>query len=330
MSNIRNVEDRIITDDSAGLKRQIWAETEIIAGYGYHPGKDRFTLSYLDETIWPEPLHNTVPISGVQTLLEMAFGARGPIIINSLYKRHGIGLPDETSTPSFLVPHNEDIEGGATSQDAIYAPGYLAQLFGLGITGTAENNITVHKVGYRETDIEMIVKTADGPMDAIMLPFRYTESELDPNERQKYFGKRIDPDTQKTAYFLKRFETEPQIKHIWRSSDLEGTKAIETIATNDTIWDQSRDDALKSLVELHFVVSEDDLKEWFNYKLDMPEACRFNTIGIFFGKYSENGKPSSEQFGDYCNVTLLSKLNIPTEHMVLSKDLEFIYRVYGS
>lgn len=330
MSNIRHVEDHIATNDDAKISRQIWADTEIIAGYGYHGSSDPFTLSYLDEPIWPKPMHNTVPISGVQTLLEMAFGVKGPIIINSLYRRHGIGLPDEASTPSFLVPFNEDITGGATQKSSIYAPGHIAQLFGLGITGTAENNITVHKVGYRETDIEMIVKTADGEMDAIMLPFRYTESELDPNERQKYFGKKIDPDTGKTMYFLKRFEADPAIKHIWRSSDVEGTKAIETVATNDTIWDQSRDDALKSLIEIHFIVSEDDLKEWFNYKLDTPESCRFNTLGLFFGKYSEQGKPSSEQFGDYCNVTLLSKLNIPTEHMSLSKDLEFIYRVYGS
>lgn len=327
----RKLDDRVFIGDSVDLFKpgQLWADTEILIGYGYHHSNDRFALSYLDEQIFPTQ-HNTVPISGVQTLLEMAFGVKGPINIPSLYRRHGIGLPDESAVPSFLVPDNEDIEGPATMHEAIYQPGHIAQLFGLGITGTAENNITVHKVGYRETDIEMVVKTADGNMDAVMLPLRYTESELDPNERQMYFGKKIDPSTGKTGYYLKRFEAFPEIKHIWRSSDIAGTKAIETEATNDTIWDQSRDDALKSLIEIHFIVCEDDLKEYFNYKLDEPKACRFNTIGIFFGRYSEVGKPSSEQFGDYCNVTLLSKLNIPTEHMSLTKDLEFIYRIYGS
>ena len=260
----------------------------------------------------------------------MAFGVNGPIIIDTLYNKHGIGLPDEPAVPSFLVPQNEDIEGSATLREAIYQPGHLVQLFGVGITGTAETNITVHKVGYRETDIEMVVNTADGKVDGIMIPFRYTESELDPNERQKYFGKKLDTVTGKTGYYLKRFEAFPEIKHIWRSSDQASSKAIEVIATNDTIWDFSRDDALKSLIEIHFRIDQDDLKEYFNYKLDQPEAARFNTIALFDGRYSEVNKPTSEQFGDYCNVRLFSKLNIPTEPVSLEKDLEFIYRIYGS
>lgn len=325
----KTLNDSIRAADSV-QKSGLWADTEVIAGYGYHHSNDRFTLSYLDEPIWDKPLRNTVPISGVQQILEMAFGVKGPIVINSMYKRHQIGIPDEVAVPSFLVPDNEDIEGSATMREAIYQAGHITQLFGVGITGTAENNITVHKVGYRETDIEMVVKTADGEMDGIMLPFRYTESELDPNERQMYFGKKVDTSTGKTGYYLKRFDAFPEIKHIWRSSDEAGTKAIETEATNDTIWDQSRDDALKSLIEIHFTISEDDLKEYFNYKLDQPEATRFNTLALFTGRYSEVGKSESEQFGDYTNVTLFSKLNIPTEHMSLAKDLEWIYRVYGS
>lgn len=313
-------------EDEVGL----WAKTEIIAGYGYHHSKDPFKLSYLDEEIF-EPQHNMVPISGVQSIFQMLFGVKGPINIETMYAKHGIGLPDEASTPSFLVPVNQDIEGGATLRNAMYETGHLCQLIGVGITGTAENNVTVHKVGYRETDIEMTVKTADGNVDAIMLPFRYTESELDPNERQMYFGKKLDPDTGKTGYYLKRFESFPEIKHIWRSSDEQpGKKVNEVEATNNTIWDKSRDDALKSIVEIHFKIAEADIKEWFQYKLDQPEAARINTIALFDGRYSELGKSEQDQFGDYCNVRLFSKLNIPTENLSLAKDLEFIYRIYGS
>ena len=326
--SIRRIEDEFCHHDAA-KQGKLWAKTEIIAGYGYHHSNNRFALSYLDEQIF-DPQENTVPISGVQTLLQMAFGVNGPIIIDTLYNKHGIGLPDEPAVPSFLVPQNEDIEGSATLREAIYQPGHLVQLFGVGITGTAENNITVHKVGYRETDIEMIVNTADGKVDGIMLPFRYTESELDPNERQKYFGKKLDTVTGKTGYYLKRFEAFPEIKHIWRSSDQTNSKVAEVVATNNTIWDFSRDDALKSLIEIHFRIDQDDLKEYFNYKLDQPEAARFNTIALFDGRYSEVNKPTSEQFGDYCNVRLFSKLNIPTEPVSLEKDLEFIYRIYGS
>lgn len=324
--NNRVLEDQLFLKDI--IERSAW-KSEIRCGYGYHHGKDRYTLSYLDEEIFP-PLHNMVPISGVQSILERAFGVRGPITIDSMYNRHGIGCPDEANLPTFLVPENEDIDGLATKREALYAPGNIVQLFGVGITGTAENNITLHKVGYRETDIEMTVNTADGVLDGIWVPFRYTESELDPNERQKYFGKKLDTTTGKTGYYLKRFESWAEVKHIWRSSDEAGKKKTELVANNDTVWDPSRDDALKSLVEMHITVSEDDIKEWFDIKLNQPEAARFNTLALFEGQYTENGKPESEQFGDYCNVRLISKLNIPTEHVSLSKDLEFIYRVYGS
>ena len=324
----RRIKDRITLSDD--LKRSgLWADTEVICGYGYHGSNDRFTLSYLDEPIF-DPVRNMVPVSGVQTIFQMLFGVNGPIVMKTLYDRHKIGIPNENATPSFLVPENDTLEGGATNKTAMYQAGHLCQLFGLGITGTAENNITVHKVGYRETDIEMVVKTADGEVDAIMLPFRFTESELDPVERRKYFGKKVDAETGKTGYYLKRFQGEPAIKHIWRSSDENSSKVAEVEATNETIWDDSRDDALKSLVEIHFTVDQDDIKEWFGYKLDQPEAARFNTIALFDGRYSEVGKPQSEQFGDYCNVRLFSKVNIPTEPVSLEKDLEFIYRIYGS
>ena len=129
----------------------------------------------------------------------------------------------------------------------------------------------------------------------------------------------------------KRTQTaETKNEDIPEISDEAGQKKTEIVATNDTIWDFSRDDALKTLIEIHITVSEDDLKEWFNYKMDQPEAARFNTLALFDGRYTENNKSGADQFGDYCNVTLFSKLNIPTEHMVLSKDLEFIYRIYGS
>ena len=330
MSKIKTFNDHIGTIGDEVSFGQPWAQTEIIAGYGYHHSNDRFALSYLDEPIF-EPLHNTVPVSGVQALLEMAFGVKGNITMNSLYNAHGIGLPDEPAVPSYLVPENSDTMGGATQRSAIYQVGHIVQLFGLGITGPGENNVSVRKVGYRETDIEMRVNTTDGPLDGIMLPFRFTESELDPTERQKYFGKKVDTETGKTGYYLKRFEGLPEIKHVWRSKDAQfGAKTSDIEATNDTIWDQTRDDALKSVVEIHLQISETDIKEYFTYKMDQPEAARFNTLALYLGRYSEIGKQEDQQFGDFCNVVLFSKLAIPTEPVSLSKDLDFIYRIYGS
>lgn len=326
--NTKVVNDKLGFSDDVEFRP--WCETEILIGHGYHHGKDRFHLSYLDEEIM-DPQHNTVPISGVQMLLEMSFGVPGSINIPSLYTSHGIGIPDEAAVPGYLDPSGTDLTGGAINKQAIYQTGHRVQLFGIGITGPGENNVTVRNVGYRETDIEMKVKTADGTLDGIMMPFRFTESELDPNERQMYFGKKLDKETGKTGYYLKRFSSIPEIKSIWRSKDAQnGKKTPDIVATNDTIWDPTRDDALKTLVEMHVTIGEEDVKEFFNYKMDQPEATRFNTLALYSGRYSELGKPEDAQYGDFCNVKLFSKLNIPTEPLSLEKDLEFIYRIYAS
>lgn len=315
-----------VSEDSVNIVTPgLWAKTEVEIGYGYH--ENRFGKSFLDETI--ELAHNTVPISGVQTALQMLFNAQGPIPIPTLYDEMGIGLPNESHPPTFLVPTTPVLNGSATTERGMYEAGHFIQLFGIGVTGTAENNITVHKVGYRETAIEMDIMTPDGVVNGAMYPFRYTDSELDPQERQKYFGKKLDTSTGKTAYYLKRFETTPQIKHIWKTEETMDSD-IEVLVTPDTVFDFTRDDVINTFVEMRLQITRKDVKEFFNFKLDQPESCRINTIALYDGMYSETGKPDGEQFGDYTNVRLFSKLNIPTEPLSLSKDLEIIYRIYGS
>lgn len=323
-------DDLFIGNETADIKSPdhssgMWARTEVEYGYGYH--HRRLGKSFLDETI--DIGHNTVPISGVQTALQILFNTRGPISIPTLYDDMGIGIPNESHPPTFLTPSTPVIGGSATSQQGLYAVGHFVQLFGVGVTGTAENNITVHKVGYRETSIEGDIMTPDGVINGAMYPFRYTDSELDPQERQKYFGKKIDTDTGKIGFYLKRFEGEPEIKHIWKTEETMDSD-VEVAVTTDTVFDFTRDDIINTFIEIHLQITRKDLKEFFNFKLDQPESCRINTIALYDGMYSETGKPDGEQFGDFCNVRLFSKLNIPTEPLSLSKDLEIIYRIYGS
>lgn len=319
------LEDNISTKDNI-YTGGLWAKTEVLYGTGYH--HNRLGKSTLDEVFGTD--HNMVPISGTQSVLQYLFGVKGPINISTLYDEMGIGQPnDESATPQFLVPDPITTDGSAVYRKSIYNPGHLVQLFGIGVTGTAENNITVHKVGYRETKIEMVVKTVDGQLDAKMYPFRFDENELDPQERQKYFGKLVDPKTGKTGYYLKRFEAFPEIKHIWKNMDTMDSDQ-ETPVTDGTVFDFTRDDAINTFVECHLKITKKDLKEYFQYALDQPESCRFNTIALYDGLYTEKGKADNEQFGDYCNVRLFSKLNIPTEHLSLQKDLDIIYRIYAS
>ena len=325
---------RLILRDELSLKKttasvsNLWTDTEVIVGYGYHDGG--LGKSYLDEDVLVE--RNTVPIVGVQSALQYLFGVKGPDIkVPTLYEESGsgIGLPNKSisNTYNYLTPdHSQENDplSGATSVNPLYNTGHFVQLFGVGVTGTAENNITVHKVGYRETSINM-----NGDPNGIMYPFRFTANDLDGAEKTKYFGKKLDATSGATGYYLKRFEGKTKIKHVWKTQDTMNSDT-EIAAEGEEIYDASRNDAIQTFAEMHLQITNKDLKEFFGNKLQQPESCRFNCIALYDGYYTEDGKPDGQLFGDYCNVRLFSKLNIPTEHLSLSKDIEIIYRVYGS
>jgi hypothetical protein len=79
---------------------------------------------------------------------------------------------------------------------------------------------------------------------------------------------------------------------------------------------------VESFTEIVLKVSKKDIKEWF-INLEQEDRTRINTIALFNGEYV----PDS---GDYRDVRLFSKLCINPEYLDKSKDLNIIYRVYGS
>ncbi len=72
-------------------------------------------------------------------------------------------------------------------------------------------------------------------------------------------------------------------------------------------------------------IKKKDCREFFEMNGEI-EAARVNSIGLFTGILSQN------EFGelDYKQVKLFSKLNIPNEMLVLSKDITIVYRIYTS
>ena len=72
-------------------------------------------------------------------------------------------------------------------------------------------------------------------------------------------------------------------------------------------------------------INKKDCREFFEINGEI-EAARVNSIGLFTGVKSTNeyGEP------EYKQVKLFSKLNIPNEMLVLSKDITIVYRIYTS
>ena len=263
---------------------------------------------------------NMVPIGGVQYAFEKIFEVKGPLEADTMYTQMGIGSPDKATDQYPIYTHPVP---GATEEDRDrrlpHPYGHRVCLFGVGITGNAENNLIVPTVDYKEHSITMNRSTTDGTiLEGIMIPFRFTDSDLTEAEQLKYFGKKYDVETGNIAYYLKEFETDPEIKHYWNTG--EEDEYVE--AVDNTVWSSDRGTQIDSFTEILLKVSKKDVKEWFEH-LGNIDITRINTIALFTGYYNAEN-------ADYENVTMFSKLTIPVEHLSLSKDLDIIYRVYGS
>lgn len=305
----------------------MWARTEVLCSNG-----DVVLNPYGKSSFKPgcpfTKSENMVVIGGVEYVMNMLFGVKNAQFeIPTLFQETGIGKADSLPpSENFRIPDTE--KGYAQYQSIIYRYGHLVQLFGVGITGTAENDVTVYPVDYREKSIDLSRVTEDGlTLRGTMIPFRYTAEQLSSIERQKYFGKKTFDDGN-TGYYLKRFESNPVIKHVWKTGE-DFEDGDERLISSSEVWDNTvGTNTVETFTEIILKINKKDIKEWF-IDLEQADRSRINTIALFNGRFVKNDEDPTD-YGDYEDVRLFSKLNIPVEYMSLNKDLNFIYRIYGA
>lgn len=234
---------------------------------------------------------NMVPIGGVQYAMEQIFGVK---------YSGSIQIPTLNDTMKIGSQDYHEKPTGTLP----YVYGHKVCLFGIGTGGAAENNLTALEVKYNETNV------------STMIPFRYVESKLEDVDADKYFG--MKDDNGKYAYYLKKFDSDPVIHHVYKNGE-DGEDGTEVdgsyLSTDPTI-------GVQTFTECTLTISRKDVREWFaaNGNVETP---RVNSIGLFDAVYDEVAK-------DYAVIQLFSKLNIPTEPLYLTKDMNIIYRVYGT
>lgn len=333
----------------------LWRRTEVLCSNGdvvlnpngkssFAPGCP-FTIS-----------ENMVPIGGVQYTMQQLFGIPNDetdtlLTIPTLYDitndpeswavpttyvapvgRPNSGKPSaDNPNESYLIPPIIRTDGSTyteiTRKAVPYRAGHRVQLFGIGITGTAENDITVYPVNYREfcMDIEMAGEIGQ-TIRGVMVPFRRTSEQLQEGERRQYFGKMSDTDNRIDSFYLKTFDVEPVVKHVWKSGeDVENDEENE-VDENDVWANTVNMNSIETFTEIILKITKKDAKEWFA-AMNEEDRARVNTIALFSGEYVKDG-PSDD--GDFRDVMMFSKLNIPVEYLTMTKDLNIIYRVYGS
>jgi hypothetical protein len=207
------------------------------------------------------------------------------------------------------VDYLNDIMGICVNEpvNELYPKETRVCLFGVGTGGCGDASRSVVDVRYYEKDI----------LD--MVPFRITDEELSGSDKEKYWFKRYEADG-KTSYFLKSFEHEPEIKVLWKDGE-EGEDGSEV----DLADVENRTEPIETFVEMILNINKRDCREFFEMNGDI-EAARINSIGLFTGILSTNERGVPE----YKQVKLFSKLNIPNEMLVLSKDITIVYRIYTS
>ena len=208
------------------------------------------------------------------------------------------------------VEYLNDIMGICVNNpiDELYPKDTHVCLFGVGTGGCGDASRSVVDVKYYEREI----------FD--MIPFRITDDVMEGSEADKYWFKRYEVDG-KISYFLKSFEHEPEIKVLWKDGD-EGEDGSEVASG---VHGTSRTEPIETFVEMVLKINKKDCREFFEINGDI-EAARINSIGLFTGILSTNERGVPE----YKQVKLFSKLNIPNEMLVLSKDITIVYRIYTS
>lgn len=230
---------------------------------------------------------NQIVLGGALFILEKVFGVESPLYVDYLNNIMGIA----TDNPV----------------DEVYPKDTVVTLFGVGTGGCGDSIRSVKDVKFYEREI----------FD--MIPFRVTDEELTPSEQQKYwFRKDMNG---KTAFYLKKFEQDPEIKVLWK--DAEGDEDGSEVESD--VHETQRTEPIETFVEMVLKISKKDIREYFELHGDI-EQTRVNSIGLFTGCL----RTLSDGTQDFQQVKLFSKLNIPNEMLTLAKDLTLVYRIYTS
>ena len=229
---------------------------------------------------------NQIVIGGALFILEKVFGVESNLYVDYLNNIMGIATDNMT--------------------DEIYPKDTVVCLFGVGIGGCGDSIRSVKDVNFVEREIFE------------MVPFRITDEDLNDSEVDKYWFKQ--PRDGKIQYYLKSFETQPEVKALWKDSDDQDEDGSEV---ESGVHETSRTEPIETFVEMILKISKKDVREYFEMYGDI-EQCRINSIGLFTGAKRQLADGTM----DYQQVKLFSKLNIPNEMLTMKKDITIVYRIY--
>lgn len=236
---------------------------------------------------------NQIVLGGSLFILEKIFGVQSSLTVDYLNNFMGIA-------------------NTGTAVTEIYPKDTVVCLFGVGTGGAGDSSTSVRDVKFQEREI----------FD--MVPFRVvaTSGALTADERNQYWFKKTLPEYgNKVAYYLKKFDSNPEIKVLWK----DGEGGEDGTAVENGVHTSQRTEPIETFIEITLKITKKDVREWFELK-GQVEQTRINSIGLFTGIKSR----LADGTDDYKQVKMFSKLNINNEMLNIAKDLRIVYRIYTS
>lgn len=180
----------------------------------------------------------------------------------------------------------------------------LVCLFAVGIDGCGPENSQVYDVDYSKWI---------APEN--LVPFRYqiSDNDLEGEMRNKYFGRKALPTSDRIAYYFKAFEIDPQLHQEY----VDGTEIDENIYTSENTTE------VKTYVELKLSVTKEDCRDFFIATSGINDA-KINTISLLTAFPKD-----IEGYTYYQGIRPLTKYNFPNESLIdLTKGIDIVYNIY--
>ena len=293
--NVREIHlnDRLVSKDNLNQVQNAFKK-------GVHKKTFRTEITAMNEfgeILFTHEENETV-LGGALTVLEKLAGIKAPLKVASINSILGI---------NDLV----DIADSSAIDDDILC------LWGVGIGGSGDAFGSRKDVKFYEREVGENGHTNQ------MIPFRVVAqpfSDTDDNSAKYFMLNRRESDGL-YEYYLKAFETDPEIKVLWK----DGAEGEDGSEVGSDVYATTRTQEIEVFLEIHLQISKRDIREYFE-ALGEIEMARVNTIALFTARKEE----IEANYFDYTNVKMFSKLNFDNEPLQNAKTISFIYRIYVS
>lgn len=180
----------------------------------------------------------------------------------------------------------------------------LVCLFCVGTSGCGPENSQVYDVDYSKWI---------APDELVPLRYQLADNDLGDALRDKYFGRKEIPNTNRIAYYFKAFDINP----VCKCQYIDGTPVDENVYVSDTRID------IETFVELKLSITKEDCRDFFIAHQGINDA-RINTITLCTAYPKEiNGHIY------YQGIRPLTRLNFSNESLIdLTKGIDIVYDLF--